>query len=133
MELQIRIIGGLLVLLAVLHVFFPRYFNWKQEFDPLALINRQMIYVHMFFIAFGVFLLGLLCLTSSDALLSTTIGRRISLGIGLFWAVRLYVQFFVYSPRLWRGRTFETIVHIVFALFWTYLTIIFTLGYLKGQ
>jgi len=132
MELQIRIVGGLLVLLALLHVFFPRYFEWKEQFNSLTLINRQMIYVHMFFVAFGVFLLGLLCLTSSEALLTTTLGRRISLGIGVFWAVRLYVQFFVYSPKLWKGKTFETIIHIVLALFWAYISVIFTLGFLKG-
>jgi hypothetical protein len=132
MELQIRIIGGLLVLLALLHLFFPRYFKWKKEFDSLTLINRQMVYVHMFFVALGVFLLGLLCLTSSEALLTTTLGRRISLGIGIFWAARLYVQFFVYSATLWKGKTFETIIHIVLALFWAYISIIFTLGFLKG-
>jgi hypothetical protein len=85
MELQIKIIGGLFILLAFLHVFFPKYFKWKQELDSLSLINRQMMYIHMFFIAFGVFLLGLLCLISSDALLDTAFGKRISLGLGIFW------------------------------------------------
>jgi len=130
MELQIKIIGGLLILLALLHVFFPKYFNWKLELGSLSLINRQMMYIHMFFIAFGIFLLGLLCLTSSDALLNTTIGKRISLGLGIFWAVRLYVQFFVYSPILWKGKTFETMVHILFSLFWAYVSTIFMLAYL---
>lgn len=129
MELQIRIIGVLFILLALLHFFFPRYFQWKSDFESLLLINRQMIYVHLFFIAFGVFLFGLLCLTSADALLHTTLGRRISLGIGIIWAARLYVQFFVYSPKLWKGKTFETTIHIVLALFWAYVSIIFILGY----
>lgn len=130
MELQIRIIGGLLVLLALLHFFFPRYFNWKREFDGVSLVNRQMIYVHMFFIALGVFLLGLLCLTSSEALVTTTLGKRISLGMGILWGVRLYVQFFVYSVELWRGKVFETVVHVVLAGFWAYIGIIFTLNFL---
>ena len=130
MELQIKIIGGLFILLAFLHIFFPKYFNWKQELGSLSLINRQMMYVHTFFIAFGIFLLGLLCLTSSDALLNTTFGRRVSLGIGIFWTVRLYVQFFVFSPDLWKGRAFETMIHILFSLFWAYISTIFVLGYL---
>ena len=130
MELQIKIIGGLFILLAFLHVVFPKYFNWKQELDSLSLMNRQMMYIHMFFIAFGIFLLGLLCLTSSDALINTAFGKRVCLGLGIFWAVRLYFQFFVYSAKLWKGKTFETIVHILFSLFWTYVTTIFMLGYL---
>jgi hypothetical protein len=89
-----------------------------------------MIYVHLFFIALGVFLLGLLCLTSSDALLHTALGRRISMGIGIFWTVRLYVQFFVYSAELWKGKKSETAIHIALALLWAYVSIIFILGYI---
>ena len=126
---QLKIIGGLFILLAFLHIFFPRYFAWKQELSPLSLINRQMMYVHLFFIALLVFLLGLLCLTSADALLNTQLGKRISLGLGLFWAIRLYVQFFVYSPKLWKGKRFETSMHILFSLFWAYVSTIFILGY----
>jgi hypothetical protein len=129
MELHIKIIGGLFILLAVLHVFFPKYFNWKNELGSLSLMNRQMIQVHLFFIGFGVFLVGLLCLTSSKELLNTSIGKKISLGLGIFWAVRLYVQFFVYSGKLWNGKAFETIVHILLSLFWTYVTAVFILGY----
>ena len=132
MELQIKIIGGLFILLALLHVFFSKYFNWKTELGSLSLMNRQMMYVHMFFIAFGVFLLGLLCLTSSDTFLNTTLGKRISLGLGIFCIVRLYVQFFVYSTKLWKGKAFETMVHILFSLFWAYVSTIFMLGYLEG-
>jgi len=130
MEVQIKIIGCLFILLAFFHIAFPKYFNWKQDLGSLSLINREMMYIHTFFIAFGIFLMGLLCLTSSDALLNTTFGKRVSLGIGIFWAVRLYFQFFVFSRNLWKGKAFETTVHILFALFWTYVSAIFLLGYL---
>jgi len=132
MEWQIKIIGGLFIILAVLHMFFPKYFNWKKELNSLSLMNRQMIRVHLFFIAFGIFLLGLLCLTSGKELLNTSMGKRISLGLGIFWAVRLYVQFFVYSGKLWKGKAFETGVHILLSLFWIYVSLIFTLAYFAG-
>ena len=93
MELHIKIIGGLFILLAVLHVFFPKYFNWKNELRSLSLMNRQMIRVHLFFIAFGLFLVGRLCL------------------------------------KLWKGKAFETTVHILLSLFWTYVSVVFTLAY----
>ena len=70
--------------------------------------------------------MGVLCLTSSVELINTTLGKRISLGIGIFWIVRLYVQFFGYSSKIWKGKTFETIVHILFSIFWTYLSVVFT-------
>ena len=125
MELHLKIIGVLLVMLAFIHFFFPRYFYWKQELVGLSLMNRQMVYVHLFFIGFVVFLNGILCLTSSEELLSTTLGKRISLGIGIFWALRLYVQFFGYSSKIWKGKKFETAMHILFVVLWTYLSGVF--------
>src|SRR4030095_4807443 len=130
MELNLKIIGILLILLAMLHFFFAKRFNWKQELSSLSLINRQLMYIHSFFIAFVIFLMGLLCLTSANELLSTGFGKRILLGLAIFWAVRLVVQFFGYSSKLWKGKSFETVVHIVFSIFWIYLVVVFTIAYL---
>ncbi len=111
--------------LALVHVIFPKYFNWKEELKSLSLINRQMMTVHTFFIALVVFLMGLLCLTSSTELIETKLGKTISLGLGIFWSIRLFIQFFGYSTELWKGKTFETVVHILFSLLWTYLSVAF--------
>ncbi|WP_430967815.1 hypothetical protein [Spongiimicrobium sp. 2-473A-2-J] len=125
MELHLRIIGVLLVVLALVHVIFPKYFNWPRETANMSLINRQMMYVHTFFIAFTVFLMGLLCLTSAQEVVETPLGRKIALGLGVFWAIRFVIQLFGYSPKLWRGKAFETTIHIVFSLLWLYMCIIF--------
>lgn len=125
MEIHIRIVGILFVSLAAIHVIFPRYFDWKNGLKSLSLINRQMMMVHTFFIAFGVFLMGLLCITSARELVDTELGRRVALGLGVFWMIRLIVQLFVYSSELWRGKKFETTVHIVFSFFWMYAAAIF--------
>lgn len=79
-----------------------------------------MMQVHAAFIAVVVLLMGLLCLTSAADLVSTVLGRRICMMLGVFWTLRLAVQLFVYSPSLWRGKLFETTVHIVFSLLWAY-------------
>ena len=124
MEIHLIIIGILLMVLALIHIIFPKYFNWKKELSSLSLINREMMQVHTFFIALAVFLMGLLCLVSSEEIVSTELGKKISLGLGVFWMLRLFFQFFGYSKELWKGKTFETIVHIVFSLFWMYLTVV---------
>ena len=125
MTLQLEFIGALLVVLALLHVGFARYFDWRREFAVVSLINRQMMYVHTFFVAFVVLLMGLLCLTSAAELVSTLLGRRVALGLGIFWLARLLIQFFGYSASLWRGKGFETVIHVLFSLLWLYLTVIF--------
>jgi hypothetical protein len=131
MEIHFKIIGVLLMVLSLVHVIFPKYFNWATELGSLSLINRQIMYVHTFFIALVVFLMGLLCLTSAKDLIETTFGRRITIGLALFWTSRLIIQFFGYSSKLWKGKTFETIVHVVFSLLWTYLSVVFILTSLK--
>jgi C4-dicarboxylate transporter len=125
MEIHLKIIGCLLIVLASIHIFFPKYFNWKEELKPLSLINKQMMTVHTFFIAFVVLLIGLLCLTSETDLTQTKLGKTVSLGLGIFWATRLIFQLFVYSPKLWKGKKFETTIHVIFTILWSYLTSIF--------
>ncbi|MEO1481695.1 MAG: hypothetical protein AAFU77_06280 [Myxococcota bacterium] len=69
MTLIIQCLGFAMIALALMHVIFPRYFEWAEELPRLSLINRQMMQVHAAFIALTVFLMGLLAVTSSEMLL----------------------------------------------------------------
>lgn len=125
MELHLKIVGVLLVILSAIHMVFPKRFEWKAQLSGLYLINRQLMYVHTFFIGLVVFLMGLLCISSSHEIVSTILGRRIALGLGVFWSCRLFFQFFVYSSELWRGKRFETVIHIFFSFLWTYFSFVY--------
>ncbi|MDO5973254.1 hypothetical protein Q4Q40_03585 [Flavivirga jejuensis] len=131
MTIHLNIIGSFLIVLALIHSIFPKYFNWRIELKSLSLINRQMMTVHTFFIALIVFFMGLLCLTSSAEIIETNLGKKLSLGLCIFWVIRLFIQFFVYSSKLWKGKTFETIVHIIFLILWTYISMVFLLIYFE--
>jgi hypothetical protein len=133
MEPNLRIIGILLMLLSLVHVIFPRHFKWKTELQSLSIMNRQMMYVHSFFIAFVVLLMGILCFFCTDDLIHSKLGRNISLGLSVFWGMRLFFQLFIYSPKLWKGKAFETFTHIIFTLFWAYMTVLFLMNYLQNQ
>lgn len=113
-----------------MHIIIPKYFNWEQELVPLSLITKQIIYVHTFFIAFVILLIGLLCLTYSHQLVHDPFGRVISFGLFGFWLTRLIFQFFVYSPKVWRGKRFETVMHVIFSITWLYFTMVFLFSYL---
>ena len=125
MDLHLKIVGYLLIVLGLGHAVFPRYFNWKEELRSLSMINRQMMVIHTFFIALTLVLMGIFCVTSSTEIVSTNLGRRISLGFGLFWVCRLLIQFFGYSSSLWRGKKLETAAHIAFTCLWVYLSVVF--------
>ena len=93
MLIHLKITGFLFIVLSLIHLFFPKYFNWKNELKSLSLINRQMMTIHTFFVALIVFLMGLLCLTSANELITTELGKTISLGLAVFWSLRLFIQF----------------------------------------
>lgn len=133
MLLHLSLIGWLLVALALLHAGFPAYFGWRADLRPLRPINRQMMQVHTFFVALTVGLMGVLCLTSGPELIGTPLGRRVCLGLAVFWSVRLLIQFGWYSAELWRGKAFETVMHVVFSLLWLYLSGVFWVVYANGS
>jgi hypothetical protein len=127
MSRQLELIGAAMIVLALVHMVFPKYFGWKEELASLSLINRQLMKVHTAFIALAIFLMGLLCLIYSIELVNTRLGRKIALGLGIFWGCRLLVQIFVYSPKLWRGKRFETGAHVMFTILWIYFTTVFVM------
>ncbi len=132
LTLHLRCIGVLLMLLALVHVDFPRRFGWSVELRPLSLINRQIIQVHTFFIALLVALNGLFFLLQAEELLKPSpLARAISVGLLVFWGLRFVFQFFVYDSQLWRGKRFETVIHIVFTIFWLYSLTIY--GFLLAK
>jgi FlaA1/EpsC-like NDP-sugar epimerase len=87
------------------------------------------MYVHMLFIALMVFLMGMLCLTSSSEMLESKLGGKVSLALFIFWGFRFLTQFFGYSSTLWKGKKKETVIHILFSLLWTYLCVVFFIVY----
>ncbi|RSK42051.1 hypothetical protein [Mangrovimonas spongiae] len=133
MIIHIKIAGYLLLVLACIHIAFPKYFKWNKELKHLSLINNQMMRIHTFFIAITVGLMGLLCITSSVELTETLLGKKTTLGLGVFWSFRLLFQFFVYSPKLWKGKIFETVIHILFSLLWLYFSFTFLLTYYMNK
>jgi hypothetical protein len=128
MELHLKISGVVMIGLAMLHLIFPKYFNWKDDLSGITLINRQLMYVHTFFIGFVVLLMGVLCVYASVELVQTRLGKMICFGLFIFWLARLVFQFFVYSSELWKGKKFETAVHIGFSFLWIYFTAVFLLA-----
>ena len=125
MEFNLKISGLLLIILALLHIGFPKYFDWKTELKSLTLLTHQVMYVHTFFIALVVLLMGVLCFTSAAELIVSKLGNKILIGFGFFWFCRLLIQLFGYSSKLWRGKKLETSIHILFLFLWTYLSVLY--------
>jgi hypothetical protein len=119
-------VGAALILLGAVHPTFPRYFGWKAELQRVSLLTRQVFLVHLFFIALLLIGFGGISLIYADALLQpTALSRGVLIGMVVFWLCRLFVQFAVYDPAIWRGHTFYTTMHVVFSVFWTYAVLVY--------
>lgn len=128
-ELHLKIVGTLLILLGVAHCTFPKRFGWKDELARLSLLNRQIFLVHCFFIALTLVLMGSITFLYAKALLEpTSLNRALLAGAAVFWACRLFVQFFIYDPKLWKGNVFNTWMHVLFSCLWTYLIATYSLA-----
>jgi len=126
--LNLQVLGISQMVLAFVHLVFESRFDWKRELAPLSLLNRQLMYVHTFFIAFVVFLNGVLSFFAAKHLINPSpLAVYIVSGLSIFWLVRLYSQFFVYKRELWLGKRFETGVHILFSLIWLWYSLSYLL------
>ena len=124
--LNLKIAGSCMLALSALHFVFPKRFNWKEDLAKLQDINRQIFLVHCFFICLVLVLLGVLCTFYGEAFLQGgELRKLIAGGCAIFWGARLFVQHFVYDSKLWRGKTLETFVHVIFTLLWSYFTFVF--------
>ena len=126
LRLHLQAVGILQILLALAHTGFSRRFRWKEETSRLSLLNRQIFYVHTFFICVVLMLFGLLSLTCADELTTPgALARTVLLGMTFFWTLRWFIQFFVYDARLWKGHGLNTVMHVVFASVWTYFSSVY--------
>jgi hypothetical protein len=124
--LHLHIVGALLAALAVVNLFVPRRFRWREEMAALSLLNRQVFQAHNVFVILTIVLCSALLLTSADTLLEPTrLSRAVLIGLTIFWGLRMLMQWLFYSPRIWRGDRFNTAMHCVFSVAWVYMTATF--------
>jgi len=125
-ELLLRIAGVALVGLVGVNIYVPHYFKWRAELADVSVFTRQVFFVHMFFIVLIIALQAALCLFLPHTLTErSTLAQAVLGGFTLFWAARLYGQFFVYDPVVWRGNRLHTLMHILFGLLWCFLSGVF--------
>jgi hypothetical protein len=124
----IRVAGIGLLALAVLQVPIARRQNWRGEASRMSPFNASVFLVHAFFIGVVLVAMGLPCVLDPTVFLDHGNASAWASGsMSVFWVLRLWVQWFVYDRRLWRGKRLETVLHWWFTLVWLFLTGLFGL------
>jgi hypothetical protein len=131
LNIHLQIVGALLMLLGLSHIFFDRFFGWEQELASVSLLTRRVFFVHNFFIGLVVLLGGAASFFCADALLRPgTLSRAVLAGMTMFWLCRLLAQFVAYDREIWRGDRFRTFMHVACSLLWCYVTATYAIAFL---
>lgn len=121
LDLHLKIVGGMMLALAVAHLYFPKRFGWRAELADVSLLTRQIFYVHCFFICLVLVMFGILSSIYTGLLIQPSpLARIILVALTVFWGARLLIQLFVYDVKLWKGNRFNTVMHVLFTLMWSY-------------
>lgn len=113
-------IGHFCVLIASFQV--PSRLGWKDDLQKLTPFNRKLMWVHGGFAVLTIIAFGTLTLSLHAELLR---GDRAALGlalfIGVYWALRIAVDFLYYEHKDWpRGGNF-LVGHILLTFLFAYL------------
>lgn len=128
LPLLLRIAGIGLILLALVHIPIGKRLKWKEQGALLAPENESVFHVHTFFICVTLVLMGLpSCVAPEVFLEKSGMARWMAWLFCGFWLIRLYCQWFVYRPHLWRGKSLETAIHYLFTALWLALAVVFGL------
>ena len=131
LNIHLQIVGTLLMLLGLSHIFFNRFFGWEQELASVSLLTRRVFFVHNFFIGLVVLLGGAASFFCANALLRPgTLSRAVLAGMTMFWLCRLLAQFVAYDREIWRGDRFRTFMHVACSLLWCYVTATYAIAFL---
>ena len=123
---HLRLVGVVMASLVVVNLMVPARFHWREEMSRLSLVNRQIFQAHSVFLVLTLALFSALLLTCGTALLEPTrLSRAVLFGLTVFWGLRMLMQWYFYSPLIWRGHRFNTVMHYVFSVVWVYVTTVF--------
>jgi hypothetical protein len=114
-------IGHFCVLIASMQV--PRQLNWKTDLTKLEPFNRKLMWTYGGFTVYTIVAFGVMTLVLHDEMLR---GERAALAlalfIGIYWLLRIIVDFAYYSHEDWpKGKRF-VIGHTLLTLLFVFLS-----------
>jgi uncharacterized membrane protein YhaH (DUF805 family) len=106
----------------------PLRLRWKEAFQPLPRLHRQLYWVYGGYVVLGIIALGLLSLLNSAELAAgSPLARGVCLYIAVFWGIRLSLQAVLeakpFLTTWWLGVGYHTLT-----VLFLYFTVVFTLA-----
>ena len=114
--------GHFAVLIASFQV--PYRLRWKEDLAKLTSFNRKLMWVHGGFAIYTILSFGVLTLLLHDEMLrGQRAGLALAAFIGLYWLLRVVVDFTYYEHADWPpGRAF-VVGHVLLTLLFIFLLV----------
>jgi len=84
----------------------------KEDLNRLPLLVREVFQVHVWFISVTLIIFAVMTFRFAGEMNANPVCRWLAAGIGLFWALRMVLQFAYYSSSHWRGQPGRTAIHV---------------------
>jgi hypothetical protein len=128
----LRAAGATLLVLALLHAFFWRTFEWGRAIERLPPMTARVFVVHTGFIVFVLAALGLLSLGWPHLLVDRSdLARLLLYAIVLFWITRLLLQPLVFDPTMTEGWARSPLVRAGASLAWAAYVVVYGAALLR--
>lgn len=113
--------GHFCVLIASFQV--PYRLHWKEDLVKLTSFNRKLMWVHGGFAVYTIFAFGVMTLALHGEILR---GDRAALAlaffVGLYWLLRIVVDFAYYSHRDWPEGAAFRVGHVLLTSLFVFLS-----------
>jgi hypothetical protein len=124
LSVNLTIVGVTTMGLGLLHIALPHGLRWRRELAGATTLNREVSYVHCFFIGLACLLWGLLPLTAGRTLLEPNpVTRLVLIGAVTFWSSRFIIQLVVFNHHARESPAWRTLSFAGTAL-WLYLAVV---------
>ncbi len=131
MNLQhtLQTVAGFQLGIAILNLFLPRILLWKPDLDRMALLPRQVFYVHSWFISLTLVIFAVLTWRFASEMATGTNPVCVWLdgSISFFWLFRTFLQVAYYSSSHWRGNLRRTVIHVACLMIYAGMALVYLL------
>jgi len=104
-------IGQLII--ACINMRLDKMLHWRDELNGLSRLLYEVFYVHKWYISITLVIFGVLTIRFAGDIATGAyeMARWLAAGIGIFWGIRVLIQWVFYSNDHWKGKRKETVIH----------------------
>ena len=96
----------------IFHDFFWKIFNWKDNLKKLTPINKAIMQVLNLMLIFVLMIFAYISFFHVQELLTTDLGKAMTIFIALFWGIRAILQLVYFS----RTKLVSYILFVIFVI-----------------